>query len=206
MKRPRKFYRDKELRRRVLEANGFERYKYFYEQDSYKTVFILSSEARKHSLYKALVEVLPLVVCNVWHSHKPVDPITVPVDPLRKSIYVKLKPEHQACFERVDKHYDGYSHLLRRRHRAEKQEEPDYYLLEDLKKFIIPITHKCYTKSHTWMSNPFEPSLERNAIRLKARKIFDEMNDDDWFGSRCKRALKTIDIQKDVKKELVDLT
>jgi len=32
------------------------------------------------------------------------------------------------------------------------------------------------------------------------------MNYDDWYGSRCKRALETIDMQKDLEKEIIDLT
>lgn len=204
MKRPRKFYRDKELRRRVKEADAFDRREYYLKQDGYVTVFTLSKEAKKHALYHALVEILPLITIKCWHRTKPEEVEFKPIG-ISRSTYVKLKPEHKACFERGDKHFDGYTPLLRRRSKTEKQEEPYYYLLSNLKDFIIPVTHKHYCKYSTWIPNPLEPSLDRNHIREKAAKIFDGMSFDGWWDNPG-RELKIKDIQRDVRKEVQDLT
>ena len=203
MKRPRKFYRDKEYRRRIIEANAFDRHVEYYKQNEYRTVYILSKEAKKHPLGKALAEILPLIVVGFSHRREDThdEPILLNI---KRSLYVKLKTEHQECFTRDREIFDPWMRHFSRVKRDSP--EPVYYLLPELKELIISEVHKNYIKHSLWASNPFEPSLDRNAIRLKARKIFDEMNDDDWYGSRCRRALKTIDILSDVKKEVVDLT
>jgi len=119
MKRPRKFYRDKEYRRRILESNNFNAYFEYYDQKGYVTVYIISKKARKHPLYKAFTEILPLLVIKQFHLGK--EPPELVVSHIHTSLYVKLKAEHKLCFQKQDKEIFEYRNI-----------EANYYLLPEL--------------------------------------------------------------------------
>lgn len=97
MKRPRKFYRDKELKRRVREIH--EHWKtesnYYWKHQGYSITMVPSRVSRKHPLYKELKEILPLVT-EIHHRDKPeID--TYEYKGVRKELYNKLTPLQKSC-------------------------------------------------------------------------------------------------------------
>ena len=100
MKRPRKFFKEKELLRKVREANANHgHFKRFWKHKGYKMWPILSKKAKKHPLYKDLLELLPIIAPPECDDNL----VNLTMERyifrgIKKNLYLKLKTTHKACF------------------------------------------------------------------------------------------------------------
>lgn len=150
MKRPRKFYRDKELKRRVREIHEYWKTdsNYYWKHCGYSIAMVPSRAARKHPLYKELVEILPLVAQADQRNEPNAD--NFQYTGIKKELYSKLTPLQKCCLvkEPIPAEYQTPFTV------ATIHQETRWYTLDpNLKDLLVPRITRHYRHCYTGRGN-----------------------------------------------------
>lgn len=186
MKRPRKFYRDKEIKRRLreLRAHWKTESHYYWKHEGYKVRAVPSRKARKHPLYKELLEILPLVA-PVQNQDKPeVDEYDF--EGVRLGVYKKLTPLQQCCLVKVNIPAEEIIPVPI----GEVPETKWYDLDPQLKELLVPRVTKRYIHGYgSSGDSSISNKIERDKIWELAGERHDRESDKCGQKAKYKKAL-----------------
>ena len=192
MKRSNKFYKDKELKRRVRETQEYSKMTphYYWKHVGYNIIMVPSRAARKHPLYKELVEILPLVA-NIDHREEP-EASNYRFYSIKKELYIKLTSLQKCCF---------IKEIIPTEELPVVVNIPEFYILDpQLKELLVPRITKNYRLTYTYT---IDNSLQRKMIRDNIWALMSPNDrEDDKLGRKAKHKKALI---KHAKEEIMEM-
>lgn len=205
MKRSEKFYKDKKLRRTMVEyykqrRGRYSDKKYSLFRDGWKVQYVLSKEIKKNPIGEYLQQILYLIVDQRWtNTLEDVGPIWKNIT---KDEYDKLTSGQKMCFVKSS-HVEALLNTGNGMYIP--MEITDYQIDPMLKEHIIPVTFKNYRKNTIYEHTELDEKVKRDYIATKATKIMGEKRDWMYYtepGIKTKEFIRKREMRDEVREFL----